>query len=122
MSWKYSQSTGDLRSPAGSRVGIGYSGHGDGLNNPAMEQVKKVGPIPRGEWAIGDFFNHEEKGSMVARLTPFDGTETFGRDGFLIHGDNDHLNHTASEGCVILPRTLREMIMASEDRLLVVAE
>jgi hypothetical protein len=87
-----------------------------------MEQVEKVGPIPRGEWGIGHFFDHAEKGPMVARLTPVEGTETFGRDEFLIHGDNKHLNHTASEGCVILPHILREMIMASEDRLLVVGE
>jgi hypothetical protein len=29
-------------------------------------------------------------------------------------------NHTAREGCIILPRVLREMVMSSSDRALVV--
>ena len=28
--------------------GVGYSGNGDGLNNPAMEDKMDIGPIPRG--------------------------------------------------------------------------
>lgn len=121
MAWKYAQSTGDLTSPAGSRVGAGYSGRGDGLNNPAMQSVPDVGPIPQGDWQIGEFFDdHGGKGPMVAHLTPAEGAETFGRSGFMIHGDNAALNHTASEGCVILPHVLRAMVMVSGDRVLTV--
>jgi hypothetical protein len=47
------------------------------------------------------------------RLTPV-GHDAFGRDGFLIHGDN--LTHDASTGCIILPPEIRDMIAASEDR------
>lgn len=119
--WKYSQSTGELLSPAGSSIGVGYSGHGDGVNNPSLQNVHDVGPIPRGVWTIGEFFDDPGgKGPMVAHLIPADGTETFGRSGFMIHGDNSELNHSASEGCIILGKTMRAMVMASGDRTLTV--
>lgn len=122
MSWRYSQTSGELRTPAGTVVGIGYSGHGSGLNNPAMQQVENVGPIPRGEWRIGAFFDDPGgKGPMVAHLTPV-AAETFGRDGFMIHGDNEAMDHSASEGCIVLPRGVRQMLMTSEDRSLIVTE
>lgn len=123
MSWKYSQKTGQLYSPAGSCVGDGYSGRGAGLNNSDQQNVADVGPIPQGEWSIGSFFDDPGgKGAMVAHLTPVAGTTTFGRSGFMIHGDNAALDHTASEGCIIMARGLREMVMASNDRVLIVAE
>jgi hypothetical protein len=39
----------------------------------------------------------------------------FGRSDFYIHGDNPALNYTASEGCIILARPIREQIAASGD-------
>jgi hypothetical protein len=121
MSWKYSQSSGTLINPAGSVVGTGYSGRGAGLNNPADQAAHDTGPIPQGEWTIGSFFDDPGgKGPMVAHVTPAQGTEAFGRSGFMIHGDNGAADHTASEGCIILPRLLREQIMSSDDRALVV--
>jgi hypothetical protein len=44
----------------------------------------------------------------------------FGRDGFLIHGDNSAMNHTASEGCIILTRDIRQRISDSGDTQLTV--
>jgi hypothetical protein len=44
----------------------------------------------------------------------------FGRSGFLIHGDNAEMNHTASDGCIILSHDIREQIDESEDRVLIV--
>jgi hypothetical protein len=121
MGWKYSQTTGQLVNPAGSGVGLGYSGCGEGLNSPAQQAVACVGPIPQGDWEIGAFFDDlGGKGPIVAHLTPAAGTETFGRSGFMVHGDNAAGDHTASEGCVILPRVLREQLMASSDRTLTV--
>jgi hypothetical protein len=82
-----------------------------------MQNVPELGPIPAGKWIIETFFNDPGgKGPIVAHLTPGDGTETFGRTGFMIHGDNAEVNHTASHGCIILPHFVREMIMASADR------
>ena len=54
------------------------------------------------------------------RLSPKPGTDTLDRSGFMIHGDNAAANHTASEGCIILSRTTRNMIAASDDDTLVV--
>jgi hypothetical protein len=121
MAWKYEQQTGRLTNPSGNFVGLGYSGRGEGLNNPAMQQVKDVGPIPRGKWSIGRFVDDlGGKGMIVAHLTPAPETETYGRAGFMVHGDNKAANHTASEGCIVLWRLLREMMMASNDRVLIV--
>jgi lipoprotein-anchoring transpeptidase ErfK/SrfK len=121
MPWKYSQSTGELINPTGSRVGYGYSGHGVGLDNPKQQAVADVGPIPAGTYTIGRFFDDSNgKGPIVAHLVPDVDTDTFGRSGFMIHGDNQAVDHSASHGCVILPRVLREQIMASNDRVLLV--
>lgn len=123
VSWTYRQSSGDLFTPDGGCVGQGYSGRGPGLNNPAQQSVAEVGPIPQGQWTIGEFFDDPGgKGPVVAHLTPAPGTEMFGRDGFMIHGDNQAADYTASEGCVILARQLRMLIQESGVRLLTVAE
>src|ERR1035438_5538324 len=42
--------------------------------------------------------------NAVQALTPESGTNTFGREGFLIHGDSVQNPGTASHGCIILPQ------------------
>ena len=116
--WTYNSANGSL-SKDGVLVGTGYSGHGDGINNPSLEQVHNVGPIPRGSFTISHFFNDPGgKGPVVARLTPDEGTDTFGRGGFMIHGDNSEHDGTASHGCIVLARSLREQIATSGDTIL----
>jgi hypothetical protein len=39
----------------------------------------------------------------------------FGRDGFLIHGDSVEHPGTASHGCIIMSRAIREAIAQSDD-------
>jgi len=122
MTWVYHQKNGGIYRD-GALVGLGYSGINDGLDNPAEQNVADVGPIPVGTYDIGEAFTHPQCGPMSMRLTPQDGTDTFGRDGFLIHGDNQDMNHTASHGCIILPKIIRAAISASGDHVLeVVAE
>lgn len=107
----YEQSTGKLSHNGvvvGLPVGAGYSGHGPGRNVPAEQMVPNVGPIPVGVYSIGPVFDHPQKGPRVMRLTPVSDTVTFGRSGFMIHGDN--AKGDASEGCIILPRAVREAI------------
>ena len=118
--WTYSQHSGKLMAPDGSFVGIGYSGHGAGVNNPEMEAVRDVGPIPQGLYAIGVAYSDSEKGPCVMPLTPDGSTDTFGRSGFLIHGDEvgEVGKQLASEGCIILNHALREEIAASGDNSL----
>ena len=123
QAWTYSQKTGELQQD-GQHIATGYSGGGEGKNNPDMQSVRNVGPIPQGDWTIvGPPVNTAEHGHYVLRLTPRDETETFGRGGFLVHGDSKNAPGTASHGCVIMPRSVREQVWNSEDReLQVVAE
>jgi hypothetical protein len=47
--WKYVQSSGAMIAPDGEILRVGYSGRVlDGKNNPDMQHVRNVGPIPRG--------------------------------------------------------------------------
>ena len=116
--WTYNSTSGNLLHN-GNYVGTGYSGNGQGLDDPDYEAVQSIGPIPRGSYSVGRFFDDPEgKGPLVAHLTPDPETNTFGRSGFMIHGDNVALNHSASHGCIILARALREQILASPDRTL----
>jgi hypothetical protein len=114
--WTYSSTTGRLLNPSGTLIATCYSGRGAGLNNPAMENVKCVGPIPRGSYKIGPAYTHPTEGPIVMNLEPIDGTDTFGRSEFHIHGDNQKQNHSASLGCIIAPRFARQLISASTDK------
>jgi hypothetical protein len=119
MPWTYNQRTGTLTAPDGQLTATdGYSGAGQGRNNPAMESEANVGPIPRGIYQIRSARHSVHTGPVSMDLAPGTGTHTFGRSAFLIHGDN--LTHTASHGCIILRREVREQINGSTDRELIV--
>lgn len=120
MPWVYSQTTGELADPNGALAGRGYSGHGDGLNATEFQNVPDVGPIPEGTWQIVASMDTDTHGPFVLVLEPLNGTETFGRSGFLIHGDEiEHPGqHLASHGCIVLARSMREAIWASTDHTL----
>ncbi len=45
--WTYAQKTGSLLQD-GQAVATGYSGFDEGKNNPAMQAIHDVGPIPQG--------------------------------------------------------------------------
>lgn len=119
MPWTYRQTTGVLTDPNGNiAASNGYSGAGRGRNNQAMERAANVGPIPRGSYRIGGAHMSSHTGPVSMNLSPTGATNTYGRSAFLIHGDN--VTHTASQGCVILSRDVREQINNSTDRTLVV--
>ena len=122
MPWLYNSRSGKLTTLAGPTViEVGYSGAGAGKNNPDMQNVPDVGPIPRGAWTIvGMSLVTADHGPCVLRLAPRIDTETYGRDGFLIHGDSISAPGSASKGCIILSRPTREKIWASGDKTLVV--
>jgi hypothetical protein len=114
MSWIYNQSTGIL-SHDGAFVGRGYSGFAWGLNNPSFEQVRDIGPIPKGRYLIKDPHRaHPNKGPLVFELEPDD--RCISRDDLLIHGDNKYRSYTGSTGCIVLDREIREQIDVSWDR------
>jgi Protein of unknown function (DUF2778) len=120
MPWQYSQSSGQL-SLNDQKVEVGYSGSGQGRNNPAMEMVSNVGPLPRGRYAIGAAYTHATKGPVVMSLTPV-GHSAHGRSHFLIHGDSRQHPGEASQGCIVLSRTARNRVATSGDTQLTVVE
>lgn len=111
MAWRYEQSTGRLWH----LVAVGYSGFEEAKNQPDLDSVKDRGPIPRGLYRIGAPYDGGLHGPHVMRLTPVPPTDTHGRDGFLVHGDSIKAPGTASHGCVILPRPVREAVWRSGD-------
>lgn len=94
--------------------GITYSGKGEGRNNPEMEAIRGVGPIPRGLYAVSlcEQKEHPHLAMPVFRLLPV-GHDAHGRDGFLLHGDN--VDHDASEGCIIAGKTFRLKLEADHE-------
>lgn len=129
LAWLYQQSSGKLFAPESLTSygapdkswnirAIGYSGHEAGLNNSALQNVVEVGPIPKGCYQISRSFDHPKLGPVVMRLSPYKDTNTFGRNGFCIHGDNMDMNHTASEGCIIFNRVVRQFLSSGVSRLL----
>jgi len=111
---QFSTTTGILESTDGGIFACGYAGFGAGKLNPALEHVHDVGPIPRGRYKIQYIDTngaaYEGKKAPVFRLLPLPGTNTFGRAGFLIHGDSVPAPGTASHGCVIVAHNVREAI------------
>jgi hypothetical protein len=113
----YNQSTG-LLTRDGTMIAAGYSGHGDGRNNPAMEATRLVGPIPCGLYHIGPAFHASTTlGPVAMRLMPVS-HDALGRSGFFIHGDS--VKGDASHGCIVLPRPVRLFIAHSGDKDLTV--
>jgi len=112
--WTYNQSNGTF-SRDGQVAGQGYSGFGVGKNNPSLQNLADIGPIPQGVYEIGPPQDTATHGPHVMALTPADETDTFGRGGFLIHGDSVEHPGIASHGCIILPRDLRDAISSSGD-------
>ena len=102
----YNQKTGETYLD-GEFEGIGYSGTGDGRNNPDMEDVPNVGPIPRGKYKIGQPYYSSRCGPICFPLEPV-GHDAHGRTDLRIHGDNK--TGDASQGCIILGRTIRSRI------------
>jgi len=107
----YSQSAGLITNNDGATVALGWAGHGQGLNNPIMEDVQAVGPLPRGLYRVGKWQNHPRLGPMCAPLTQIEG-ETFGRSGFWVHGPAIDPRRTGqeSEGCIVIPRPGRQAV------------
>jgi len=119
--WIYLQKTGELYHN-GKLIGTGYAGgnkgkNPEGTNNPAMQQVHNIGPIPCGEWEVhGPPFDDPRLGKYVMRLVPREGTNTFGRSGFCLHGDSIEHPGRASEGCPVQNRVVRVQVWESGDR------
>ncbi len=107
---RYSQATGHLlcKDEAGNVVVDvnGYAGYGPGKNNPAMQDVEDVGPIPVGTYDMLPGYN----GPLGRPQIPL--RRRGGRSGgfppnrdpnsFLIHAESDAHKGQASRGCVVV--------------------
>jgi hypothetical protein len=115
--WTYQQSTGQL-SLDGELVGTGYAGHDIGVDQPDLQSVPNIGPLPRGVYTIAPAIEDAHTGPLSMHLIPDVSNEMFGRGSFLIHGDNAQCNRTASEGCIIMQHDVRLKVSESVDRQL----
>ena len=123
--WVYEQQSGRLYAPDGTHAATGYAGGNEGknpagVNNHDAQGTKSVGPLPVGFYTFGEPVAQSQLGPFAIPLLP-DATNTmYGRGGFYCHGDTPQLNHSASEGCMIFPRQVRDEIAASGDKQLAV--
>lgn len=122
MAFTYEQISGRMLSATGV-IGVGYSGFSMGKNNPDMQEVRNVGPIPCGMYTIEAPVDSPKHGKFSMLLVPDLENQMHGRDEFLIHGDSIDFPGRASQGCIIISRWVRELIWNSGDhRLQVVRE
>jgi hypothetical protein len=118
MSWTYTQDKGELRDASRTLlIGTGYSGNTWGINNHAAQFQIGVGPIPVGLYTIGAPHTPvDHLGPDALPLWPDPMNDMEGRSGFFIHGDNQHANHSASNGCIILGPAIRARLRDSPDK------
>ena len=116
----FHQSTGVIDKD-GVVIGKGWAGNHAGKNNPDMQSVKGIGPLPVGLYTIGLPADHPESvGRFAMALVPDSANIMFGRSGFYIHGsDQDpHKFGQESDGCIVAMRPIRGTINSDTDRRL----
>lgn len=123
MNLLFVQSTGALYRD-GTLLDMAYAGHGAGLNNPAMQAARMVGPLPCGWYTAGKAQQGTHLGPNAIPLIPDKENEMHGRSAFYIHADNAKRDHSASEGCIVAGNGTRALIVAQTEpvRLQVVAD
>lgn len=119
--WMYSQSAGRIWREGDPAVyPLCYSGKNGGKNNPALQSMHNVGPIPQGVYGIGPPQDTKTHGPYVLPLIPKKGNVMWGRSGFLMHSDSVSHPGQASEGCIVCARSTRVEIWESGDHQLTV--
>ena len=126
--WTFQSSTGKIINPSGEVVCTGYAGgncgdNPEGVNNPELQAASCVGPLPYGPknddtpniYTFGTPEDSPHLGPFAIPLIPDSDNNMFGRSGFFCHGDNAKLNKSASEGCIVAPRPIRESMWNSHD-------
>lgn len=120
----YHQKTGVLLDDQGHQLALGWAGNHEGKNNPDMQQVRCVGPLPQGTYKVEPWISqHPHLGPDVAPLTQVAG-ETYGRGDFFIHGPSVASDRYGEEskGCIVIPRPMRQAVeAAAPDFILVTA-
>lgn len=118
--WTYHQKSGKLFHN-GVFVATGYSGQPGYKNDPTKQHLRALGPVPRGKWKITERYDSKNVGPYTLKLQAVDDRfddvhDETKRSAFRIHGDSIKNPGTASNGCIILGRPIRERIWKSGDR------
>ena len=121
-SWTYVQTSGELFRPDGTICAVGYSGRGDGLNNATFQSIENIGPLPQGSYILGQAKDHPMLGPEAIPLIPSPTNNMFGRSHFYCHGDNQHHDKSASEGCIIMDRPTRNELAQAKGKVLIVVD
>jgi hypothetical protein len=114
----YHVASGIFELDGGARA-ICYSGDGEGKNNVGMQSVAFMGPIPVGSYYIDNRRNDDRHGKDVMPLLPETSTFTFGRGGFMLHGDSIANPGCGSLGCICMPPAARATVRARTTLLVV---
>lgn len=117
--WIYYQATGNLLHNFAFQE-KGYSGRGKSKDSPVAQSIRFEGPIPRGIYTINNPIDSSLTGPYSIPLSPSGYNEMFGRSAFLIHGDSEEHPGDASDGCIVMSRPTRELIIQSQEKLLAV--
>jgi hypothetical protein len=100
-----------------SRVGVNPD-HIQGRNNPAMQAVRFIGPLPVGWYTISEPFHHPKLGQLTFQLTPDPENDMLGRGEFFMHGAGGDDPANSSEGCIIQAHDVRQAVADSGVRRL----
>jgi hypothetical protein len=114
----YVISTGALLDPDGNPAGSGYAGQPPHVNDVLAIVQHSVGPLPPGLYTVGAPIDSPHLGPFALPLTPDPSNVMYGRDGFYCHGDSLAHPGYASDGCIIMPRNVRERLNGWTDRTL----
>src|ERR1035437_9434223 len=98
----YSQTSGELRHN-GTHIGVGYAGgdkgsHPEGKNNPDMQAIHGIGPLPVGLYTIAPPRHSPQLGPYVLDLSPDSTNEMCGRSLFQIMGNSKKKKGGGSAG------------------------
>ncbi|WOL24432.1 hypothetical protein fHeYen902_086c [Yersinia phage fHe-Yen9-02] len=114
--WRYEITSGKMFDKNGKIVATGYSGKGQYKNRADSTSMVGEGPLPVGHYTVCEPHTSAKTGPYAMNLLPAKSNTMYGRSAFQIHGDSVKAPGTASSGCIILPRTIRELIWNSGDR------
>jgi hypothetical protein len=121
--WTFQNGTGKLISPSQTLIETGYTGgncglNPEGINNPVYQYTPKIGPLPVGWYTFGDPVEGTHLGPFAIPLTPDPTNDMRGRGGFYCHADTIGRPRCASEGCIIMSKATRHLIVQSGDNRL----
>lgn len=120
--WTYIQKTGEFLHD-GQHVAFGYAGRDyddagnfvGGKNNPEMQSVKGIGPLPVGLYRSEPPTDDPVVGRYALRLVPDPSNEMYGRSSFFLHGDSAAHPGQASHGCIVQGPAPRREFWDSDD-------